>query len=106
VCVCVCLEFVDVCNFHPKQCVIILCYIVVTIIDYNCNIKVAVGVDGAWYMIFNLLEVHIEMVESLLKTQYALTMSFNAMPIISPIWIYCVVQGHNELGRCLPSLEI
>jgi len=25
--------------------------IVVTIIDYNCNIKVAVGVDGAWYMI-------------------------------------------------------
>jgi hypothetical protein len=80
--------------------------IVVTIIDYNCNIKVAVGVDGAWYMIFNLLEVHIEMVESLLKTQYALTMSFNAMPIISPIWIYCVVQGHNELGRCLPSLEI
>jgi hypothetical protein len=44
-----CLEFVDVCNFHPKQCVI-LCYSC-TIVDCNCNIKVAVGVHGAWYMI-------------------------------------------------------
>ncbi len=49
VCVYVCLEFVDVCNFHPKECVI-LCYSC-TIVDYNCNIKVAVGVHGAWYMI-------------------------------------------------------
>jgi len=31
--------------------------------------------------------------------------SFNAMPIISPISTYSVTQGHNELGRHLPSLE-
>jgi hypothetical protein len=70
----------------------------------------AIVISKSWwgFMVhdFNLLEVHIEMVVCLLKTQYVLTMSFNAMPMISPIWIHCVVQGHNELGRCLPSVEI
>jgi hypothetical protein len=31
--------------------------------------------------------------------------SFNAMLIISPISTYSVTQGHNELGKHLPSLE-
>jgi hypothetical protein len=34
--------------------------------------------------------------------QIALTMSFNAMPIISPVWIYSAEQGCKTMG--IPSL--